>query len=284
MTTHKIMVKKASGELQEFSQEKLRRSLERSGAETMLADEIVEHISSQVHEGISTKVIHDRAFAMLKTHQKSFAARYNLKRAIFALGPSGFPFERYAARLFDTMGYKTQVGIVLPGKCVTHEVDVVLLKGDVHGFAECKFHNVPGTKCSVQTPLYVFARFEDICEREGKPFRGDRNREGWLVTNTRFTDDALAYGSCAGLKLLGWNTGPLGESLERLIDVRGLHPITCLTSLKKDQVQRLLAADVVLCQDILGGNVDLAPLLPPELIPKVTAEARELCKHSTYAK
>ena len=42
------MVKKASGELQAFSQEKLRKSLERSGAETMLADEIVEHLSSQM--------------------------------------------------------------------------------------------------------------------------------------------------------------------------------------------------------------------------------------------
>lgn len=281
--TRKIMVKKASGELQEFSQEKLRRSLERSGAEPMLSDEVVAHISSQVYDGVPTKVIHARAFAMLKSHKKTFAARYNLKRAIFALGPSGFPFEKYAARLFDTMGYATQVGVIVPGKCVSHEIDVVLTKGNTHGFAECKFHNVPGTKCSVQTPLYVYARFEDICEREGKPFRGDRNREGWLVTNTRFTDDALAYGSCAGLKLLGWNTGPLGESLERLIDARGLHPVTCLTSLKKEQVRQLLAAGVVLCQDFFTGKTDLKQLLPKEIIAKATAEAMELCKHPAYA-
>lgn len=280
----KIMVKKMSGELQEFSRDKLRGSLERSGADSILADEIVDHISSQVHEGLSTKVIHDRAFTMLKTHRKSFAARYNLKRAIFALGPSGFPFERYVARLFDTMGYMTQVGIVLPGKCVTHEVDVVLTKGDVHGFAECKFHNVPGMRCSVKTPLYVFARFEDICEHEGKPFRGDRNREGWLVTNTRFTDDALAYGSCAGLKLLGWNTGPLGESLERMIDVRGLHPITCLTSLKTEQKKMLLAEGIVLCQDFFEQYSSVASILPAGMLAKATAEASELRKHLIYAK
>lgn len=282
--TNVIMVKKASGELQEFSQKKLRGSLERSGADPMLADEIVEHVASQLYEGMPTKVIHDRAFAMLKTHRKSFAARYNLKRAIFALGPSGFPFEKYAARLFASMGYATQVGIILPGKCVTHEVDVVLTKGEVHGFAECKFHNVPGTKCSVQTPLYVFARFEDICERDGKPFRGDRNREGWLVTNTRFTDDALAYGSCAGLKLLGWNTGPLGESLERLIDVRGLHPITCLTTLKAEQKRQLLAEGIVLCQDLFERQSSIASILTAETLAKATAEASELCKHTAYAK
>lgn len=279
-----IMVKKASGELEEFSQDKLRGSLERSGADPMLADEIVEHISGQVYEGVSTKVIHDRALAMLKTHRKSFAARYNLKRAIFALGPSGFPFEQYAARLFDAMGYKTRVGVIVPGKCVSHEVDVILTKDAVHGFAECKFHNTPGTKCSVQTPLYVFARFEDICEREGKPFRGDRNREGWLVTNTRFTDDALAYGSCAGLKLLGWNTGPLGESLERMIDVRGLHPITCLTTLKVGEKQKLLAEGIVLCQDLFERRTSATPILPAETLAKAVAEAEELCKHQAYAK
>lgn len=275
-----VMVQKASGELQPFSKEKLRISLEKSGADTILADEIVEHISSQIHEGISTKVIHDRAFAMLKTHRKPFAARYNMKQAIFALGPNGFPFEKYVARLFDAMGYSTQVGVIVPGRCIAHEIDVVLTKGTIHGFAECKFHNTPGMKCSVQTSLYVFARFEDICEREGKPFSSDHGREGWLVTNTRFTDDALAYGSCVGLKLLGWNTGPLGESLERMIDGRGLHPITCLTSLKNEQKRMLLAEGIVLCQDLFEHQAKITSILPVETLVKATAEAGELCKHS----
>ncbi|MBI4437437.1 restriction endonuclease [Candidatus Uhrbacteria bacterium] len=277
--TDKIMVQKASGELQKFSPEKLRKSLERSGADAILSDEIVEHLSSQMYDGIPTRTIHTRALAMLKSHRGSSAARYNLKRAIFALGPSGFPFEKYVARLFDSMGYTTRVGVILQGKCVTHEVDVVLTKGDVHGFAECKYHNIPGTTCNVKTPLYVFARFEDICEREGKRFKGNQAREGWLVTNTRFTDDALAYGSCAGLKLLGWNTGPLGESLERMIDARGLHPVTCLTSLKKAQAQRLLVAGVVLCQDLFGDRGGLTSLLPTNVLIKASAEAMELCKH-----
>jgi hypothetical protein len=281
---HTIMVTKASGELQKFSQKKLRKSLEQSGAGAILTDEIVEHISNQVQEGMSTNVIHDRAFAMLKIHQKSFAARYNLKQAIFALEPNGFPFKRYIARLFDTMGYTTQIGIIVPGKCISHEIDVVLTKGVLRGFVECKFHNMPGMKCSVQTPLYVFARFEDICEREGKPFRGDENREGWLVTNTRFTDDALAYGSCVGLKLLGWNTGPLGESLERMIDVRGLHPITCLTSLNTEQKRMLLAEDIVLCQDFFEQKTNTASIIPAETLSKAITEATDLCKHSAQIK
>ena len=120
------MVKKASGDMELFSQDKLRRSLEHSGVDPVLTDEVVEHISSQVFEGIPTKTIHNRTLAMLKSHSRSFVARYNLKRALFDLGPTGFPFERFIARLFDQMGYTTQVDVTLPGKCVSHEVDVVL--------------------------------------------------------------------------------------------------------------------------------------------------------------
>jgi len=280
---NKIMVKKSSGELQVFSREKLQRSLEKSGVDSIIADEIVERISRQLYEGIPTKVIHVRTLAMLKSYKKSFAARYNLKRALFALGPSGFPFERYAARLFDAMGYTTKVGVILPGKCVHHEVDVVLTKGSSQGFAECKFHNLPGMNCGVKTPLYVFARFEDICEHDGTSFKGDRDREGWLVTNTRFSDDALAYGSCVGLKLLGWNTGPLGESLERIIDVRKLHPVTCLLSLNREQKRKLLDQGIVLCQDLVRKITNDNSLLPKEIATKVMAEANELCKHTSYA-
>lgn len=269
----KIMITKASGELQEFSQEKLRRSLERSGAESMLADEIVEHISGQVYDSLSTKVIRARALAMLKTHRKSYAARYNLKRAIAALGPSGFPFEQYVARLFDAMGYTTSVGVILRGKCISHEVDVILAKGDIRGLVECKFHALPGMKCDVKIPLYIHSRFQDIeaSEDQGKP----QEREGWVVTNTRFTDAASAYGSCVGLKMLGWNTGPLGESMERLVDTRGLHPVTCLTSITAERKRQLLADGVVLCQDLLkkADAIDA----------KAIAEAEELCKHAVYA-
>jgi hypothetical protein len=264
----KIMVTKASGELQEFSEEKLQASLVKAGADPVLADEIVEHISGQVFEGMGTSVIHDRAFAMLKAHQGVAAARYNLKRAVAEFGPSGFPFERYVARLFDAMGYETAVGVVLQGKCIPHEIDVVLTNGDIHGLVECKFHATPGAKCDVKVPLYVHSRFEDILARRGD---ASAESEGWIVTNSRFSDDASVYGACAGLKLLGWNNGPLGESLLRLIDARGLHPVTCLTSLTTERKRELLAAGIVLCRDFLdvARNEDAAAV----------AEAKELCKH-----
>ena len=267
--TRKIMVAKASGELQEFSEGKLLKSLISAGADPILAEEIVEHIASQVFEGMETKTIHARALAMLKASKKSAAARYNLKRAIAALGPGGFPFEHFVARIFETKGYTTQVGVILQGRCVAHEVDVVLTKGETRGLVECKFHVTAGVKCDVKIPLYIHSRFEDIESFENRT--NHHEREGWVVTNTRFTEDALAYGSCVGLKMLGWNTGPLGESLERLIDVRGLHPITCLTTITPEQMRRFLADGIVLCQDLLKQ--------PALVDANVITEAKEVCHH-----
>lgn len=272
-------IKKASGDLEKFSESKLRRSLQKSGADAMVVDEVVAHITGQVYEGMTTKEIYTRAFSMLKSRERSVAARYSLKRAIFALGPSGFPFEQYAARLFEGKGYSTKVGVILQGKCVKHEVDIVLSKGKLRGFAECKFHNAPGMKCDVKIPMYVLSRFEDISEREGMAFRRGTGREGWLVTNTRFTDDASAFASCAGIKLMGWDVGPLGESIERLIDQRGLHPVTCLTTLKKQQKSDLLAQGVVLCLDLLDGKFLASILhLPVNKQRSIIQEAEKLCK------
>jgi len=50
--------------------------------------------------------------------------------------------------------------------------------------------------------------------------------EGWIVTNTRFPDDAAAYGRCAGMHLVGWNYPANAESLREMIDTAGLHPLT----------------------------------------------------------
>jgi Holliday junction resolvase-like predicted endonuclease len=101
-------------------------------------------------------------------------------------------FERFIARILESEGYTTQVGVVLAGRCVTHEVDVVADRDGKHYLVECKYHNSHGRFCDVKIPLYIQARFTDIDEK----WREDSNDarhfdQGWVVTNTRFTSDAL---------------------------------------------------------------------------------------------
>jgi hypothetical protein len=70
-----------------------------------------------------------------------------------------------------------------------------------------------------------------------------------VVTNTRFTEDAIQYGKCSGLVLIGWDY-PQQGSLSDRINLAGLHPITCLTTLTKPEKLKLIDKMVVLCKGL----------------------------------
>jgi hypothetical protein len=175
-------------------------------------------------------------------------------------------------------GYKTQTGVILEGKCVSHEVDVIGEKENVLMILECKYHNKPNIFCDVKIPLYVNSRFKDL-EYKWKKIPGKENKiyTGALVTNTRFSSDALQYGTCAGLKLFSWDY-PAKNGIKDQIDKFGLYPITCLTSLTKTEKQALLDKKIVLCYEI---NSDVKLLrsigVKNSRIPVVMEEIKNLC-------
>lgn len=268
----------ATGEPKTFSEERLRKSLQHSGASELLIDSIIQRISEELYEGITTGDIYRKAFRMLKQTKAGPAAKYKLKRAIMELGPTGFPFEQFIARLFKNMGYDVKTGQLLQGRCVTHEVDVVARRDSEQMMIECKFHQQTGVLCDVKVPLYISARFRDIEEQK----RNDGSNEitsfrGWVVTNTRFTKDAEAFGLCSGLHLLGWDF-PAKGSLKELIDLHGLHPITSLTTLTKHEKQLLLDKNIVLCSELKDHHDLLGALLSIPRLEKVMAECRHLCR------
>jgi hypothetical protein len=137
------------------------------------------------------------------------------------------------------------------GRCISHELDVIAHKGNEHIMVECKFHNAPGTKSDAKVALYIQARFEDIEKRwKAQPEHGTKLHGVWLVTNTKLTSDATDYAKCVGMHALGWDY-PADESLQKLVERHGLHPVTCLTLLSRSQKQELLRQGFVLCKDIL---------------------------------
>lgn len=273
-----IIVTKASGEQKPFSEEKLRASLRRAGADEARIDLILDEVKSQLYDGITTKTIYRIAFSHLKKGGRYMAARYHLKQAIMELGPSGFPFEKYVAELLKQQDYKVRTGQILQGHCVSHEIDVLAEKENDRIMIECKYHNYPGISCDVKVALYIYARFKDVeGNRENLPPHASGINKGWLVTNTRFSGDAIQYAACMGLYLLGWDF-PQKGSLKEQIDTLGLYPVTCLTSLTKKEMQQLMDRNVVLCKEI----VDNEPLLRSIGVkdPRtsvVLKEARQLC-------
>jgi hypothetical protein len=155
MKYKKVIITKASGVQDKFSREKLQNSLRKASANEATVQSILKKIESTLYDGISTKEIYKIAFALLKKVAPSQASRYNLKRAIMALGPSGFPFEKYIAAIFEWQGYKVETQVFLNGACVTHEIDV-LAKNDQHALLiECKYHSIQGKFSDVKVPLYI---------------------------------------------------------------------------------------------------------------------------------
>jgi hypothetical protein len=271
-------VRKASGELQPFEVSKLENSLLRSGANEELIKDITTDIVEWMEEGTSTKQIYTRAFRLLHKKRRSMAARYSLKKAIMALGPSGYPFEHFVGHIFRCKGFEVKVGQVVEGKCVTHEVDVIASGNLSQHLVECKYHNSQGKCSSIQVPLYIRSRVDDIiATRKSLPQYKNFTFHGWIVTNTRFTTDAMQYGRCCGLNLMSWDY-PKNDSLKALIEKYKAFPITTLTQLTKAHKQHLLKEGIVLCSELLETPQILSSLeLRRTNLRKVMEELNDLC-------
>ncbi len=271
--TH-ILITKADGEQVPFDPTKLEHSLQLAGAASTARARILLHITQELKEGMRTEDIYHHAFDLLQKDEPApIAARYSTKRAVFALGPSGFPFEQFLAEILRAHGWKAQTGVALTGRCAPHEVDVLAEKEGRRIGVEAKFHNEPGGKTDIKDALYVKARYDDLREA---PEASSRVAQGWLVTNTRFTRNAIRYAQCSGLALIGWDY-PRTRGLLTLIEEARVHPLTCLTTLSEGEKHRLLERKIVLCKDVLAPHILEEFGVRPDKIPHVVEEARLLC-------
>ncbi|MCG9972802.1 restriction endonuclease [Christiangramia crocea] len=249
MQNTELDIIKSSGDKVKFSLSKLRNSLLKSGADKKTVKYVLDEMRNELYQGISTREIYNRAFALLKEVKSVYASKYKLKKAIYELGPTGFPFEKYIGSILSSEGYKILLNQSLTGKCVKHEIDIIAIKDSVQNLIECKFHSEEGRNCDVKVPLYIYARFTDIKEMATRSAKVS----GWLITNTRFSEDAVQYAKCVGLKLISWNY-PEKHSLKQLIDQSKLYPITVSTLLSEKEKDFLLQREVVLGSDLLKNE------------------------------
>lgn len=283
MNNNQIRILKADGTLVTFDPDKLISALRNSGASSNEANKIADEVGKRLYDGISSKKIYQHAYSLLRKRSHYSAGRYRLKKAILELGPSGYPFEIFVARLFESFGYKVRIGQQVQGKCVKHEVDVIAVKPGEQYVIECKFHSDYKSKTNVQVPLYINSRFNDIKAKwiEDAQYK-NLNFKGYVVTNSRFTLDAIQYAECAGLGLISWDY-PKDGSLKYFIDQSGLHPVTSLHSLNKSQKKVILSEGIVLCSEIIRRtDIMRKHAFKDQLIKKVIKEAELLTKKGTH--
>lgn len=268
-----IHVLKATGKAEPYSDEKLTSSIRRAGIPPEIENELIPHIKDKLYDDIPTSVIYRHVKEYLHHSPKSYtAAKYGLKQAIMDLGPTGYPFEDYLAHIMQSFGYRTTVRNIVRGKCITHEIDVIATKKEEKVMVEAKFHNMPGTKTNVHVAMYIKARFDDTKEQNGFTIP-------WLVTNTKMTTDAIAFGSCYAMKITSWDY-PQNNSLRDIVEKAKLIPLTALTTLSQTQKTKLLESNMVLVKDIVTNHNSLIALnLPAHRIEDISAEAKQLIEN-----
>jgi hypothetical protein len=272
-----VTITKADGTAEFFKVEKLRRSLRRAGASPQEVNEIVGEINQTIYDGMKTQEIYRRAFQLLRESRPSAATRYSLRRALFTLGPPGFPFEKFLARLHQAQDYETKTGITLHGNCASHEIDLAAYKKDHSFIAEAKFHSRPGVKSDLQVAMYSYARFLDLKSKKICSTDICGIKEFWLITNTKFTHTAEKYAKCVGLKMLSWDY-PKNNNLHDRIQRAGVYPVTVLNNLSASQAEILINRDVILCRDLLEHEVILRHLhLSKKKHQAIMAEAESIC-------
>ncbi len=268
----------SNGEREPFSAEKVYRSAKRVGASKELAKKITKTIEKEVYPGITTLEIFKRVKKLLQRETPKAALKFNLKKGIKKLGPTGFPFEKYVGAIFSRNDFEVKLNQHISGFCCKYEIDFVAKKDSLLYIGECKYHNLPGGRVHSNTALANYARFLDI--KKGKFNRKNLNpytkrgqgAEGakigrasprygvgvkiksLLVTNTKFTTRSISYSNCVGVELLGWNY-PRNEGLEYLIDSQKLYPITILPSLSQYLAEIFASKKIMLAQDILRIDV-----------------------------
>ncbi len=292
-----MQIKKLDGTLEDFDIKKLEKALLRAGATRNVAGEIASHIEAvakenQKGEDITTEFVYKLAFKQLKNISRAAALKFSLKRAILEIGPSGFPFEEFVAEIWRHQGYTAITGQIVYGSCVSHEVDVIAWKPGELVMVEAKYHSDAASRTDLKTALYVKARYDDIkqqsfslksfdlssidkkaledmhaFEREAQHIEdtphvipGDMAQhltEGWLITNTHFSDTAITYAKCNDLKLMSFEY-PEMDSLQDKIFEYKLYPITCLTTLTSGEKKELLSRyNIVLCQTLYKRSDEL---------------------------
>ena len=244
-----IQVVKGNGERVLFDRQKLKKALAFSGAGEQEQERITRIVASKLYNGIPTKKVYQLAFDLLKRESHKMAGRYRLKNAIMELGPTGYPFEIFVGKILEKMGYQVETGVIVQGKCIQHEVDVVAKKQGEMIMIECKFHSGNQTKSGVQVPLYIQSRYLDVKSAWEEKYGKNLHYRGGVVTNTRFSEDAIKYANCAGLLIISWDY-PKETGLKYFIDRSGLHPVTSLISLTKKEKQSLLEKGIVLCSEL----------------------------------
>jgi Holliday junction resolvase-like predicted endonuclease len=268
---------KKDGRTELFAPEKLCQSVTAVGVPEHLAQQVCSIVDESIESGVSTDKIFISTRKYISEFNPKMAALYSLQRGLSALGPSGFIFEQYVAALFTEMGYHVQTNIYAQGEGVSHEIDVWAEKGNIVFVIEAKYRNDFKSKTHINQVMYADAKVQDIKRRA--IIEGDtREFYEWVVTNTRFTNNAINYVQYRDMQLMGWDF-PKYINLKKIVFERNLYPVTTIPSITKKALKQFSTDGIILVKQLTDFNIDQLIHnynLSHSLSKKIVAEVKEL--------
>ena len=264
-------IQKKSKKFEAFNEKKYLKSLRQSGLTKTQQDKIFNEVSENINDYFSTTLLHQKTYKAILRCSRVFAANYDIKRSIYNLGPTGYPFEILCSEILKAKGFVTKVSVVKRGKFVKHEVDVVARRNDFSLFCECKYHSRKFHKNDIKIPLYVHSRYLDI--KEAHPY--DEFSYA-VMSNTQFSKDAINYAKGVGLHLYSMNY-PKRNTFIDIIQKYKVYPITVLKSMRVRDRKLLFEKGIVVVKQVTRSCLEEIHL-PENQITKILQEVKVLTR------
>ncbi|MDH3658279.1 MAG: restriction endonuclease [Nitrosopumilus sp.] len=243
MAPKKFLIYKADGRKVQFNENKILSTCIRAGASEKTAKRILKKVKSKVYRNTTSYDVYKKVLNVISQEKdlKALHQRYQLKNAIMRMGPAGFAFENYVASLLEYYDFQaTGIRSKIKGKCATHEIDIIGMKGDSKFLIECKYHSKHGVYTGLKESLYTHARFLDMQPR----FSGEI-----IFCNTKVSNHAKKYAKCTRQQIFSWRY-PAKNSLEKIIEKYNLYPITIL-NLSQNELRILSESNMMIAKDLL---------------------------------
>jgi hypothetical protein len=276
------MVTKADSSRQQFDRNKIVATCMRMGATKQDAEEIAGKIESRVYDGMPTAKVLQRIFQFIHKYKPQASRLYDLRRGL-SLMNSKPEFEKFVQILLANIGFEVVPNKILKGKCIEHEVDAIARKDGVTYFVEAKHHYNYHAFTGLDESRIARAVLEDVSEGFNLGLTDLKIDEAMIVTNTKYSEQAMQYRICRNILQIGWST-PADLGLRNIILEKSLYPLSCIRGLKTDVRLQLVDSGIILINQLVAEETEeiaRRTRLPQEFIRNIKSkiESTESSRH-----
>jgi hypothetical protein len=248
------------------------------GANSEEAAAVAQQVERKLYDGISTREILQIVFDLMREHKPAVEHVFDLRYGISLMVPKP-EFEVFVRVLLSHSGFQVKPNAVLKGLCGEHEVDAIAVKDGLTYLVEAKHHSTYHALTGLDESRIARAILEDVTEGYKQGVTAVKVDGAMIVTNTRYSEHAIAYGGCRGVLQVGW-VSPDGFGIKDIVEKHWLYPLSCLRELNPEARLHLVEAGIVLIKQLqeqdrryLERKIGLSP--------KTVSSLMENARHAT---